>query len=405
MKILLRSRLQDFTSTYTWPTSYSLNNINRFGIVSMSITTEPILTNTTEGISDVALNITSGFSYWSVFPDPNIFKFPRLASYPLPECPVEWGSYVKDTLYPLTIEWYSPFLCACAYFVIFLWLNKIVKKRQIAVFKKGNPDAHDIPKRLPPAPIAFSKTPAFKYLVLLHNVFLCVFSLWSFLGVTMNIHHTRTERIPSIVSSQLNEASSAASSGWDNFVYSICDLNNGILLDHDGFKGLNFYAYWFYMSKYYEMIDTVIILMKGRQAMFLQIFHHAGAVLCMWTGARFASPPCWIFVVFNSCVHTVMYFYYTLCCLHFPVPVKFKKSLTSFQIIQFIIGACVISSHQFMNYFDLDSGEYKNCVPDIEKHLSIICNVWFCIFLTYLFRQFFVQSYQKKLKKLQKKID
>ena len=48
------------------------------------------------------------------------------------------------------------------------------------------------------------------------------------------------------------------------------------------------------------------------------------------------APAGWIFVLFNSFIHTLMYFYYTLTCLGYRP--TWKRILTTMQIIQFIIG-------------------------------------------------------------------
>lgn len=48
------------------------------------------------------------------------------------------------------------------------------------------------------------------------------------------------------------------------------------------------------------------------------------------------APAAWIFVLFNSFIHTVMYFYYTLTC--FGYRPSWKKLLTSMQITQFLVG-------------------------------------------------------------------
>lgn len=43
------------------------------------------------------------------------------------------------------------------------------------------------------------------------------------------------------------------------------------------------------MSKFYEVLDTVIILLKGRPSSLLQSYHHAGAMMSMWAGIRYQS--------------------------------------------------------------------------------------------------------------------
>lgn len=71
-------------------------------------------------------------------------------------------------------------------------------------------------------------------------------------------------------------------------------------------EGLAFWGWWFYLSKFYEVFDTAIILAKGKRSTTLQKYHHAGAMLSMWAGMRFMSPPIWMFVLVNSGIHAMM---------------------------------------------------------------------------------------------------
>ncbi|KAH0543276.1 hypothetical protein FGG08_002440 [Glutinoglossum americanum] len=90
-------------------------------------------------------------------------------------------------------------------------------------------------------------------------------------------------------------------------------------------EGLAFYGWIFYLSKFYEVVDTAIILAKGKRSSTLQVYHHAGAMLCMWAGIRYMAPPIFMFCLFNSCIHTMM-------------------------IIQFIVGSLFASSNLFISY-------------------------------------------------------
>lgn len=40
-----------------------------------------------------------------------------------------------------------------------------------------------------------------------------------------------------------------------------------------------FFCYTFYLSKFYEVLDTVIILAKGKKVGMLQSYHHTGSFL------------------------------------------------------------------------------------------------------------------------------
>jgi len=97
---------------------------------------------------------------------------------------------------------------------------------------------------------------------------------------------------------------------------------------------INTLVFYFYLSKYYEYLDTFIIYAKGKQPIFLQKYHHVGAVVC-WHYA-------WIYKVdsviwasfFNSFVHSIMYLYYLLNVLGIKLP-EVKPYITWMQMTQF----------------------------------------------------------------------
>lgn len=132
-------------------------------------------------------------------------------------------------------------------------------------------------------------------------------------------------------------------------------------------EGLAFWGFWFYLSKFYEVLDTFIIVAKGKRSSTLQTYHHTGAMLCMWAGIRFMSPPIWMFVWINSTIHTMMvcyrlifndpvgpdfcqYTYYTFAALGVQVPQRIKRTLTTLQILQFLIGFTFAAGHLFVEY-------------------------------------------------------
>ena len=54
-----------------------------------------------------------------------------------------------------------------------------------------------------------------------------------------------------------------------------CDPN-GTLWASNGNGGFGSWAVIFYISKFYEFMDTWILLFKGKKASFLQVYHHTG---------------------------------------------------------------------------------------------------------------------------------
>jgi hypothetical protein len=174
-------------------------------------------------------------------------------------------------------------------------------------------------------PWGISKTKAFNVFVIAHNVFLAVYSAWTWWGMYNALANT-------IVSP-------TGPNGWAGTVDSFCKihgpagLGNAIsynqllgkwettsetsLLTAEGTpsrviggrmwnEGLAFYGWIFYLSKFYEVLDTFIILAKGKMSSTLQTYHHAGAMMAMWGGIRYMAAPIWLFCFFNSFIHSLM---------------------------------------------------------------------------------------------------
>jgi hypothetical protein len=174
-------------------------------------------------------------------------------------------------------------------------------------------------------PWAISQTQGFKAFVIFHNIFLAVYSAWTWWGMLNAMSN-------SIVSP-------FGPNGWAGTVDSFCrhhgapGLGNAIWYNQalskweassptaqftaDGTPdtevygrlwsdGLAYYGWIFYLSKFYEVLDTFIILAKGKQSSTLQTYHHAGAMLAMWGGIRYMAAPIWMFCFFNSFIHSLM---------------------------------------------------------------------------------------------------
>ncbi|KFA45385.1 hypothetical protein S40293_09805 [Stachybotrys chartarum IBT 40293] len=316
-------------------------------------------------------------------------------------------------------------------------------------------------------PWAISKTKPFFVLVVLHNVFLAVYSAWTFVAMLGVLRRS--------IANPLGPA------GWAGTADSFCrlqgpaGLGNSLYYNDQGEhwttlspgvslenglpsstqpgrmwnEGLAYYGWLFYISKFYEVIDTLIILAKGKPSSTLQTYHHAGAMLCMWAAMRYMSGPGWIFACFNSFIHSLMYTYYTVTAFSIKVPVFMKRSLTTLQITQFFIGASSAWIHSFINYTvpvtvvyneaatpsdsslgsiysaaadSLDSFQqqlrgapgaaaapgpmsttqtfYKMqpCIVTPGETFAIWLNVLYLTPLTYLFMSFFVASYVKRSK-------
>jgi len=96
--------------------------------------------------------------------------------------------------------------------------------------------------------------------------------------------------------------------------------------------------YWFYLSKYYEFFDTFLLYLNGKTPIFLQKYHHIGAVICWHLTYVYKVDTVWIPSFANSFVHTIMYSYYLGCLLKINQVRFIKKYITTLQLTQLIFG-------------------------------------------------------------------
>lgn len=178
--------------------------------------------------------------------------------------------------------------------------------------------------------------------------------------------------------------------GWKIFIPHVIDY--GLipsLCDADGtlWAKAGWWVTHFYISKYYEFIDTWIVLLKGRDPIFLQVYHHAGIVLTMW---GFVVTQCSaagvIILVLNSFIHTIMYTYYTMSAFGYTSPLK--HYLTQAQLAQFFLGMGVTATLYWVD----------GCLNPAQT-LSVKAVHLYTVILIFLFGKFYMDSYVNVKKK------
>ncbi|GAM87468.1 hypothetical protein ANO11243_054930 [Dothideomycetidae sp. 11243] len=296
----------------------------------------------------------SGGSVYLSAPPRSLFKFPPDAQpYALP--PPKGDPWVKapfhinPDFYQAVLRPQVPITFALCYIAAVLSLNAFNRSRNWK-------------------PWSFSKTRIFTPLVVAHNLALAIFSAATFAAMVRAVYLTWPEMnfdtTPADIADALCKINGprglgdavtydALTSTWSskNAIIKLA----GSLPDNTDVgrlwnEGLAFWGWTFYLSKFYEVVDTLVILARGKRSPTLQTYHHAGAMLCMWAGMRWMSPPIWMFVFLNSFIHTLMYVYYTLAALRVKVPTRVKQTLTTMQIMQFVVGSTLAAFHLFIRY-------------------------------------------------------
>lgn len=142
--------------------------------------------------------------------------------------------------------------------------------------------------------------------------------------------------------------------------------------------------FYFYLSKYYEYIDTFILYAKKKTPIFLQTFHHTGAVIVWHIGYICKTDGLFFVCLLNSYVHSFMYLYYLLALLKVNV-YKYRIYITSMQIAQLTFGAFALPF--FYNGVETQQNKRVICIFGTY----IVC-------LLFLFGKFMWENYFGKVK-------
>lgn len=249
-------------------------------------------------------------------------------------------SQLEQYIYNLTIDWRTP--CAAA----FIYMAYV--KHMNAKCEKTIPKKRDLF-----SPITF--------IMATHNLILTVFSMYVFKQTGPFIYNR----------------------------YKSVDIQT-FCIDPDKTiqKHIEYYAWLFYVSKIYEVTDTIIVHLNSRPSMFLQYFHHTGAIFATYLFLISKSHIPWIFVVLNSLVHSIMYIYYFLSV--FRIRMRIKKIITAMQMTQFVVGYLLLGCH-FYNGFRFDNDPQLFAI----QVSAVTFNVLYVLVLFILFKAFFEKTYKK----------
>eukprot|EP00040_Diaphanoeca_grandis_P043804 m.10311 g.10311 ORF g.10311 m.10311 type:complete len:255 (-) comp8242_c0_seq1:53-817(-) len=148
-------------------------------------------------------------------------------------------------------------------------------------------------------------------------------------------------------------------------------------------------TYIFYLSKFYEFIDTFVMALRQKDTIFLHTWHHANMPFTCWTWFAFNFfEGAWWCVLVNSFIHTMMYSYYLATVL--GIKVWFKKYITSAQIVQFMSGTAMCVTWYYFKINDY------GCTSDYPAfYWSNFVNLSFLG----LFIKFYLDNYSKTKQK------
>jgi len=179
---------------------------------------------------------------------------------------------------------------------------------------------------------------------------------------------------------------------WPDFVYTI--RKHGIVhsvCDNSYAYGITgFWSFMFVMSKLPELVDTLFIVLRKQELIFLHWYHHATVLMYCWFSYKdYTASGRW-FMTMNYLVHALMYSYYAFKAMRFKVPRFVSQLITTGQLLQMVAGC-------YVNYiaWDVKNNKHLKCAnsDDNIKYSSLMYLSYFI-----LFGNFFIQAYVFKKK-------
>ena len=160
-----------------------------------------------------------------------------------------------------------------------------------------------------------------------HNIILSGGSLIMLLGVAVCVYYRSLEE--------------------NSFVWLLCESESTRP------KGaLWFWSYVYYLSKYYELLDTFMQLMRGKYPphYLLHAWHHGAVIIMSWVWIHHAASMQFIGIMFNTLVHVIMYYYYYLKTQ--KIEPKWKRYVTKLQIVQFATSFVCFVGTLYLNFME-----------------------------------------------------
>lgn len=157
------------------------------------------------------------------------------------------------------------------------------------------------------------------------------------------------------------------------------------------FGKLQFWLWVFYLSKFYEFLDTVFLCVTMRPVIKLHWIHHVLTLIVAWIGLETKHTVMGLACVMNTFIHVIMYAYYAYKLIDPAFEPWWKQHLTKLQMRQFMINVVGLAAWTYMALYS-----EKNCTGELWVIYVVLAVM--VVFLA-MFSSFSKRTYKNKGKK------
>ena len=149
----------------------------------------------------------------------------------------------------------------------------------------------------------------------------------------------------------------------------------------------SFWAFMFAMSKVYELGDTIFIVLRKQQLIFLHWYHHILTLIYTWYSIPHHLAMGRWFITMNYTIHSLMYTYYAFKAMRFYIPKWVSMVITTLQIMQMIVGTAV----NILAWQVKSSGRYCS-VSYTNIQVSFLMYSSYMILFSYFFYRVYINK-------------
>ncbi|CAG8697484.1 5204_t:CDS:2, partial [Ambispora leptoticha] len=147
-----------------------------------------------------------------------------------------------------------------------------------------------------------------------------------------------------------------------------------------------------YLVKYWELTDTVFLVLRKKSLGFLHVYHHTFTVWMCYVDLIGKPPMSYVPITLNLAVHVPMYYYYFRAAG--GARIWWKKYLTTMQITQFVLDLIFVyfCSYVYFSHLYLHDllPSWGGCAGD---HASALFGMGLLSSYLVLFVDFYKQTY------------
>jgi len=150
-------------------------------------------------------------------------------------------------------------------------------------------------------------------------------------------------------------------------------------------------GYWtfaFALSKVPELGDTVFIILRKQNLIFLHWYHHITVLIFTWYSYfQHIAPARW-YIDMNYVIHSCMYTYYACRAIGIRLPKPLAMLITLSQIAQMIMGF-------YVTYYSYVNAATCSMPVDVSIYGLLMYGSYFVLFANFFINSYFLSSKSK----------